>query len=53
MPMPIPPPTASLPQAGEIIFRRDKDLPKSEAAGTLELSRVATEAIHGTEREQL
>ena len=47
------PPPAALPQSQEVCIRFDKDVPMSEAAGTLELARLATEALHGTERVQL
>jgi hypothetical protein len=47
------PPPQSLPGSREICFLFDKDVPMSEAAGTLELARLATEALHGTARVQL
>jgi hypothetical protein len=49
----MPPPAPALPPSREIHIAFDKDVPMSEAAGTLELAILATESLHGTERVQL
>ena len=49
----MPPPAPAPPPSREIHIAFDKDVPMSEAAGTLELALLATESLHGTERVRL
>ena len=47
------PPAPAPPPSREIRIAFDKDVPMSEAAGTLELALLATESLHGTERVRM